>query len=212
MVDLTHHEVQAIEARNVADVVGRQAEDRRGFGRNGVVIRLVLGQPLVGAEEERLVLAQRTTEGAAVLLPAERALRRDAAVAGAKGEGVHRLVAEVAVGRAVEAVAARLGDGVDDAADGPAVLRRAAEADDLELLDRILAVLLLDLGEAFVLVVEAVHQHRRFLGTRAADVHAGPLQRRARVLDRRRRQQRHVEKCSRLAGDALQDLPVDDAC
>ncbi len=83
----------------------------------------------VAAEEPRLVAEDRATEGVSVVLGGE-LLGRAVLVLG------HQVaVLEEVVGRAVEGVAARLGDDVRDEAGGADELGRDAAGDDLLLLD-----------------------------------------------------------------------------
>ena len=90
----------------------------------------LLAQPLVGEEEERLVLHQRAAGGEAELVAAEGRLPGVEEV-----PGVQRVVAEVLEGGAVEHVAAGAGDDVEDAARRAPVLRAVGVGQEGELLD-----------------------------------------------------------------------------
>ena len=89
------------------------AAHRRGRDQRGAIGRLaLLVGALVGAEEERAVVDDRSAERAAVLIALEAvALSRREEVG-----GVHVVVAQVAERDALETVGARAGDGVDDGA------------------------------------------------------------------------------------------------
>jgi hypothetical protein len=92
----------------------------------------VAGDALDRAEEERLVLLERTAERAAPLFAVE------AIEIAAVGQlARHRLVPLEIEQRAVRGVGARLRDHVDDAAGGASEFRRRAARDDLELLHRV---------------------------------------------------------------------------
>ena len=93
----------------------------------------LLVRALIGAEEEGLVPHDWAADRAAVL----RALQPVVDARRKEIVGVELVVAEVAEAQPVELVGPRAGDGVDDRADIPAVLRAEAVRLDAELLQRV---------------------------------------------------------------------------
>ena len=106
-----------------------------GGHRRGVQNRVDLAEAVIGEEVEQLVLDDGTAYRATELLllmhgwcQQERVVVQLAGVLGIGIQGVERRIAQVVEGVAVHHVAARLGDGVDDAACSLTKLRRVARS------------------------------------------------------------------------------------
>ena len=158
----------------------RRGRQRRERGR-----LLVLAEAFEVAEEERLVLDQRSAERAAVLIAAQRRLRSVGRLE--VGLRVQRGVAEEFPGVAVDLVgAAPVGD-VHRRAGRASVFRALVVGDDAELADRVGRRLHHLVGEALVagavgVVVDAVDQEVVERAAQAVDVE-GALARRAVALE-----------------------------
>ena len=107
-----------------------------GLGAGGELAAQGVGDPVVGGEKPEAVLDQVAADVGAVVLLGE---ALDGAAGGHHrlGRRLQRVVVVVAEGVAAELVAARLGDDVDDAAGGLAVLGLVAAGLDVDLLDEL---------------------------------------------------------------------------
>ena len=151
-------EKDVLVERDVEDTVLLGHDAERVHGAAG---RLV--HALVGREEVDPVALQRTAQAAAVLVAAEIALGR-AGQALALGQGLQRVVAQMAERRALQGVGAALGDHVQHAAARAAVLDRIAIV-EVELVDRLEREELRGAAAVVVVVLAAVDH--------GADVAAG---------------------------------------